>query len=116
MEGEDFTASEVGFQGVRELGRLPCRLIGEWEREVVVREILRKPKGVFAGLGLHTLERKALGLGLHDADRLPVRVQEVVRKARVQRELTDGDAQPFAQVDCVGILNDPTSIPKVLVR
>jgi hypothetical protein len=57
---------------------------------------------------MHDLGRRLV------AFRLAVRIEEVVRIARLQRELTDGNAQPFAQVDGVGILNDPTSIPKVL--
>ena len=115
VEGEDFPTSSVWFEGVGEAGHFTCGLVGERQGEPVVRKILRQATFVFAGLGLDTRQRIALRLGFHDADSLAVGIEHVVGVAGFERELTDGDPDPFAKIDGVGILNDPTSIPKVLV-
>ncbi len=71
-------------------------------------KVVREAGRVFGGLGLDACE-SALGLGLDGAERLPVKVQEVVGKAEtcLHGKLTNGDAGAGGEVEFIPTLHEP---------
>ena len=114
MEGEDQTASRLRVQPVGELRLRAGTLVQEWERALVGGKVLRQACAVLLRLDLHAGKGGTFWLGLDDAHRLLVDVEQVVggAMAGLQRKLAHSYSAAGVQVDGVGVLNRPSCLLK----
>ena len=106
---EDTAAARLGIETVGEPGLDAGGLVEEWERPLGRRELGGDARRVLVGLHLDPGERRALFLGLDDADGLSVRVEKVIGspKAVPQRELAHGNPSRRAEVQGLIVLHRP---------
>ena len=82
MEGEDFPAAGIGVETVGETGFGAGGLVGERQRQMVMRQSVGQARRVLGRLQLDAGERVVFGLGFDDADGLGIGVEQVVGKRR----------------------------------
>jgi hypothetical protein len=117
VEGESLMAARVRIENVRE-ARFDARaLVAEWKRSPIGRAV-RQALAILDGLNFKTDKRLPLFLGLNDACRLPVNVEQVIRKAMssLQREAADGNATPGRHLGFVAVLSEPARLGKQTVN
>ena len=78
MECKDQTASRLRVKPVGELRLYACALVQERERPLVVGKVVGQAGAVLLGLDFHAGQGRTFGLGLDDARRLLVDVEQVV--------------------------------------
>lgn len=109
VEGEDRTRARLRVEAVGEARLHAGRLVGEWQRPAPGRQGLRQALRVPGRLDLHPAQGGPGLLGLDDARRLPVHVEQVVREAVAgfQRKLADRHAPVRRDVGLVGVTDHP---------
>ena len=114
MEGENVAAARVRVQQVGEARLQSGGFVEERQRSAVGGQNIRQPVAVPARLGLDAGERVAGRLGLDDAGRLPIDVQQVIGDAVAgfQAELAHRDAPCGGDVHRVSVLHGPTCLLK----
>ena len=115
VEREDLAAAGVGFQGVGELSDRAGGFVGERQRQAVVGEAGWQAVDVFGGLGLDAGERVPFGLGLDDADRLAVGVEQVVGLARASAGTPGRPRRSRPDIHLPVVLHQPTRGDELLV-
>ena len=78
VEREDFPAPGIRVQHVGELGHFPGGFVGERQRQAVAGQASGQAVEILARLRLDPGQRVPDRLGLHDADRFAVGVEQVV--------------------------------------
>ena len=103
-----------GLQQVGEARLQSGGFVEERQRSAVGGQNIRQPVAVLAGLGLDAGERVAGRLGLHDAGRVLIDVQQVIGDAVAgfQAELAHGNAPCGVDVHRVSVLHGPTCLLK----
>jgi lycopene cyclase domain-containing protein len=114
VEAEDEAAARLGIEKVGEAGLDAGALVEEGQGIDGTRQVVRHTGGVLARLGLDTGEGGLGLLGFHDASRLAIDVEEVIRVAMacLKREFADGHAPTGMEVDLPGVLNQPARGPE----
>ena len=116
MKAEDGPAAGVGLKAIGEASLRTGGLIGERQRQPVIRQIRRQPVEVLRGLSLDAGEGMTLGLGFYDADRLGVRVEQIVGVTRREWELTYGDARRRRNVHLAVVLHRPARLVELAIN
>ena len=115
VEREDLAAAGVGFEDVGELRDRAGGLVGERQRQAVVRAgPSGRPSRYLADCVSTPVSVWPFGLGLDDADGLAVGVEQVVGEPGGERELADGDAGPGGDVHRV-VLHHPAGLGELAV-
>jgi hypothetical protein len=115
MEREDLAASRLRVEEVGELGLDAGRLVQEWQRPAIGGEGIWETFAVALALSLDARERPTLLLGLNRAGRGAIDVEEVVDWAALEGKLANGHTRPGAQIRGSAVLQDPASVPELLV-
>ena len=110
MEGEDLPAAGVGLQEVGELRDRAGGLVGERQRQAVVRQAGGQAVEVLARLRFDAGERVALRLGLDHADGLAVGVEQVVGVAGVSGNSRTATPRARRDVHLAAVLHRPSRI------
>jgi hypothetical protein len=110
MEAEDQPAAGVRLEGVGELGDLAGGLVGEGERQAIVRQGPRQAVEIFARLRFDPGQGVPLRLRLDDADGPGVDVEHVVGLAGGQGKLPHGHPPPGRDIHLAVVLHDPAGL------
>jgi hypothetical protein len=116
VEGEDIAAAGVLFQTVRELRDGAGGFIGERQRQLVSRKVVRETVGVLARLRLDAGQREIFRFGLDNADGLALDVEHVVGDAGLQRKFTHGHSAAGGDVHVGVVLHEPAAQRQLLVN
>ena len=108
VEREHAAGAWLRIEAVGESRFRASGLIRERQRVAPARQAGGQPLGVFLSLVFHAAQRDALLLGLDDAGRLAIDIQQVIREAVAgQRELADRHAARGVDAGLVRVLNVP---------